>query len=329
MNAKTRLISPPQARGLQASATDRGIFTILAIDHRPSLREMVNPGAPASVSAETLTDIKLAVVRELAPLASGVLLDPEYGAAQMIAVGALPGHVGLLCPLEVEGYFGDPCARQTRLMEGWSAEKAKRLGATGVKILIFYHPDSSTAEQQEELLRCVVAESERWEIPLFLEPISYTLDPRFPRESFEFARDRRRIVVESVKRLGALKPNVLKVEFPVDVKHETERTVWAEACAELDEAAPVPWALLSAGEPFDIFREQVRVACENGCSGFLAGRAVWREVATLDGEARGEFLETTARQRLQTLVEIAEELGTPWSARYSIAHPDENWYRDF
>lgn len=329
MNAVTRLISPPQARGLQASATTKGIFTILAIDHRDSLREMTNPAVPAAVSAEMLTEIKLAVLKELAPLASGVLLDPDYGAAQAIAAGALPGHVGLLCPLEVEGVFGDPLERQTMLMEGWNAEKAKRLGATGVKLLIFYHPDSPAAEVQEELLYGVVSECERAEIPLFVEPISYSLDPAIPKESIEFARERRRIVVDSVKRLGALKPNVLKVEFPVDVRYETERAVWAEACAELDEAAAVPWALLSAGEPFDIFREQVCVACENGCSGFLAGRAVWREVATLSGGARREFLETTARERLRTLVEIAEEHGTAWSARYTIARPDENWYRGF
>ncbi|MBI4671023.1 MAG: tagatose 1,6-diphosphate aldolase [Chloroflexi bacterium] len=299
-----------RARALQASATPNGVFTILAMDHRDALRVMVNPAAPETVSADTLTDLKLAVVQQLAPLASAVLLDPIYGAAQAIVAGALPGHVGLLCALEDQGYLGNPFARQTALLDGWNVEKAKRLGATGVKILLLYHPDSPAAEQQEELVRGVLRECARHEIPLFLEPISYALDSNVVKSSAQFARERRRIVVESVKRLGALKPDVLKVEFAVDVKYETERAVWADACAELDAASPVPWALLSADEPFEVFREQVRVqALENG--------------------ARTNFLETLATHRFQTLVEIAREYGKPWSARYAMPNVNANWYREF
>ncbi len=323
------MLSLGRARALQASASANGVFTILAIDHRDALRVMINRADPASVPADMLTAIKLDVVRHLAPLASAVLLDPLYGAAQAIASGALPGHVGMLCAIEDQGYLGDPFARQTRLLDGWSVAQAKRLGATGVKILLLYHPDSQAAAQQDELVRGVLQECERHGIPLFLEPISYPLDPKVAKGSPEFARERRRIVMASVKRLGALGPDVLKVEFPVDAKYETDRAVWADACAELDAASPVPWALLSADEPFEIFREQLCIACENGCSGFLAGRAVWREAATLPGAERARFLETEAVSRFQALVEIARAHGKPWTARYTFPQPDENWYRGF
>ncbi|MBI3243172.1 MAG: tagatose 1,6-diphosphate aldolase [Chloroflexi bacterium] len=324
------MISPGRIRGLQASAAPQGIFTILAIDHRDALRVMLDAHTPESVPASQLTELKLAITRCLAPQASAVLLDPLYSAAQAITSQALPGHVGLLCALEEQGYLGDPHRRRTTLLPGWSVEKAKRLGATGVKILLFYHPEAGmAAEKQEQLVRAVLAECHRWETPFFLEPISYSLDPSIQKGSVEFARLRRRIVVESARRLGALGPDVLKVEFPVDVKHDTDQAAWAEACAELDEAASAPWALLSADEPFEVFKQQLRVACQAGCSGFLAGRAVWRGAVKLTGAERENFLENVARRRFAELVEIALEFGKPWQRRHSLPEINEQWHLQY
>ena len=41
-----------------------------------------------------------AVIRALAPYATGSLLDPEIGAAQCIADGSLPGRAGLLVAVD-------------------------------------------------------------------------------------------------------------------------------------------------------------------------------------------------------------------------------------
>lgn len=306
------MLSSGRTRALQANATARGVFSILAIDHRDAMRVMVNPNAPETVSAERLTEIKLAVVGKLAAEASAVLLDPIYSAEQAVTTHTLPGHVGLLCALEDQGYLGDPFARETVLLNGWSVEQSKLLGATGVKLLLLYNPDTVSADAQDDLVRGVLDDCGRFEIPLFLEPISYAADATKPKGSAEFARERRRIVIESVRRLGALGPDVLKVEFPIDAKHDRDETLWADACAELNAASPVPWALLSGDEPFDTFKRQLQIACENGCSGFLVGRSVWRDAATLAGAARDDFLETTARPRLRELAAIADRYATPW-----------------
>jgi tagatose 1,6-diphosphate aldolase len=323
-------LSPGRMRSLQASATARGIFTILAVDHRDALRAMVQPNAPEAVSAAQLTEVKLAIVRHLAPGASAVLLDPVYSAAQAIVSGSLPGHVGLLCALEEQGYLGDALNRQTTLLSGWSVAKAKRLGATGVKILLFYHPEAGlAAEMQEQLVRAALADCQRYDLPLFLEPIAYSPDPKAKKGTEGFARQRRRIVVESARRLSALQPDVLKVEFPIDVRYESDKAVWREACAELNEAASVPWALLSADEPFETFKHQLRIACEAGASGFLAGRSVWREAATLVGEAREAFLAVTARHRFGELVEIAQAFGKPWTESGTLPQANEAWYQGY
>src|ERR1700730_3403332 len=164
----TEALSPGRMRGLQACATSRGIFTILAADHRDALRAMIQPNAPEAVSAAQLTEIKLAIVQHLAPGASAVLLDPIYSAAQAIVSGTLPGHVGLLCALEEQGYLGDSLSRQTTLLSGWSVVKAKGVGARGAKILLFYHPEAGlAAETQEQLVRAALADCQQYDLPLF------------------------------------------------------------------------------------------------------------------------------------------------------------------
>ena len=81
-------------RGLDACASARGTFAVLALDHRQNLRRELRPDDPAAVTYEEMVAFKRAVVRALAPVATGTLLDPEIGAAQCIADGSLPGSAG-------------------------------------------------------------------------------------------------------------------------------------------------------------------------------------------------------------------------------------------
>jgi len=323
-------LSIGKARALQQCSTANGAFTILAADHRDAMRTMIDSTRPQEVSSQTLTDIKLDIVRSLSDMSSAVLLDPLYSAGQAIADGALLGHAGLLVALEDQGYLGDPYNRETTSLSGWSVEKARRLGATGVKVLLFYHPDAGAAAQKQEMYtQAIIADCQHQDLPLFLEPISYPLSPEIKKSSSEFASGRRRVVIESARRLGALGPNVLKLEFPVDAVHHSDPALWADACAELNDASSVPWILLSAGEPCETFCQQLTIACEAGCAGFAVGRSVWNEAVTLPSEERLHFLATTARERFKRLVDIAESSAHSWRERYTLLMPDENWYRTY
>lgn len=323
-------LSIGKIRALQRCATPGGVFTILAADHRDAMRTMIDPARPQAVSSQTLTDIKLDIVRSLRDLPSAVLLDPLYSAAQAIADGALTGQAGLLVALEEQGYLGDPYNRETTSLSDWGVEQARRMGASGVKVLLFYHPDAgATAEKQENFAQEIIVDCERYELPLFLEPISYPLQPGVQKNSAEFADQRRRVVVESARRLGALGVDILKVEFPVDATHHPDRARWADACAELNDAAPVPWVLLSAGEPFETYCDQLTIACQAGCAGFAVGRSIWNEAATLSPEERARFLSTTARERFKRLAEIAQTSAHSWQNRYTFPILNENWYRTY
>ncbi len=307
-----------KVRGLQATASPRGVFTILAQDHRGSLRRLIAPDDPDSVTDEQLTAWKRRIVKALGPWASAVLLDPQYGAGQCIASGDLPGHVGLLVSLEETGYEGDPMDRRSRLVAGWSVGKAKRMGASACKLLVHYHPDAGNEAAQRALVEEVAAACRRYDIPLFLEPVSFSIQPNVSKDSAAFARERRRVVIETARRLSGLGADVLKMEFPVDPLREQDERVWREACRELTEASTVPWALLSAAVPFDLFERMVTVACESGASGFIAGRAIWADALRVPAAD----VETALRQaadRLARLSVLAEEKGVPWYERHPLA----------
>jgi tagatose-1,6-bisphosphate aldolase len=310
-------------RGLQQCASHRGTFTCLALDHRQNLRYSLNPKNPDSVPANTLRDFKLEVVAALAGDATAVLLDPEYSAAQAVAAGVIPGNAGLVVAVEATGYTGDPTARHCRILPGWSVEKAKRMGASAIKLLVYYHPDSTTASEIESFVSQVADECKNHDLALMLEPLSYSLDDRKKFASEE----KRHVVVETAKRLTPLGVDILKAEFPLDILEKDQNT-WREACEEISSASVVPWILLSAAVDYETYVNRVTIACNAGASGIAVGRAVWKEAVQLQGEERISFLQTVAKVRLSRLTSLCNALGKPLNDFYQT---DEafDWYAKY
>ena len=320
------MLSAGKVRRLTEVSSTGGVFNILAVDHRDTMRAVLMPDDPDGVTPRTMTDTKLDLVEGVGDLASAVLLDPEYSAFQAVAARALRGDTAFLCALEAVGYMGDPQARVTTVLQGWSVEKAARVGASGIKLLLLYRPDSEAAADQERLVEEVVAECARYEIPLFLEPVSYEADGPASPGNAQHGADRRTVVSESARRLGSLGPDVLKLQFPADPSTDDDRSSWRDACAELNEASPVPWALLSGGGPFESFRDQVRIACESGASGFVVGRALWGDYVTAPIEQRQRLLESVVRPRFAELTDIAVNTGADWASRLDLPSFDEGAY---
>jgi tagatose 1,6-diphosphate aldolase len=310
-------------RGLMSCGTRKHTFSVLALDHRGNLRRAMNPLNPDSIPYRELVEFKNQVVSALSPFCSAVLLDPEIGAAPAIASGALSGDVGLLVAIEETGYTGSPSARASQILPGWSVGKICRMGASGVKLLVYYHPDSPLAKRQEDLISQVADDCLRYDLPLFLETLSYSLDPDVKRLP---SKERRQVIIETARKLTSLGVDILKAEFPVDVSQELDRKVWQEACRELAVASLVPWTLLSAGVDFDTFMEQVKIACKAGASGVLAGRAVWKEAVDLNEEARLKFLRNTAADRMAKLTALCDDLAHPWTASTQQPVAGEDWY---
>ena len=325
-------LSVGKLRGLQRLAGAGDVFTMCAMDHRGSMQRLIAPERPDDVGYHTLVMYKEDLCEALAPVSSAVLLDPLYGAAQGVAAGLLPADVGLLVSVEATGYTDVGGSRATELLPGWSVEKTRRMGADAAKLLVYYRPDDSAgAVHQREVVRHFTHECTRNDLPCLVEAVAYRREAA-GEDRAAFAARRREIVVETARQLSALDIDILKAEFPGDVRTERDEGRLLAACQALDAATDVPWVLLSAGVTFDEFAVQVRLACEAGAAGFLAGRAVWQEAFALaDRGDRRRWLETVGADRMRRLGDIAGTSGRPWWRKWTtqpraLADVREGWY---
>jgi tagatose-1,6-bisphosphate aldolase len=269
-----------------------------------------------------LKRFKLDVMSHVLPEASAVLTDPEYGSAKAISSGILTGNKGLLQPLEVTDYTPHPSQRETTMIPGWGVGKIKRMGSSGVKLLLYYHPEAANAAGQRAIVEQVVAQCQQHDIPFFLEPIAYSLNPGQPLSSAE----KRVVVVESARTFSTMGVDVLKVEFPLQADESTDEAEWADALEELNEACGVPWALLSAGVGFTTFARQTALACKHGASGVIVGRAVWGDAVPLHPVERIHFLATVGAARMAHLAVLCGD-GNPWFHRVRLPRDlPEEWY---
>lgn len=292
-------LAPGKWQRLRSLTDEEGRFKMMAIDQRDSLRRALGQATgrgSEQVNGEELAEVKALITKELAPLASAVLTDPEYG--YPYSLPHLPPRVGLLLACEESGYERagpDGRERASRLLAGWSAREALRLGADAVKLLIYYRPDGSEEVRvhQQALVQQVGEECASVGLPFLLEIVGYPVHEA-SADSAEFARRKPELVIGSAAEFSAPRYNVdiLKLEFPADLKWTREyargafdgkerEPAYALAdvrrfCQELDEAAGVPWVILSAGVGIGEFLAQLELAVEAGASGFLCGRAIWQ-----------------------------------------------------
>lgn len=320
----TTQITPGRYRGLKAtSMAEKDIFGIVAFDQRGSYRRMM----PDDTTYEQLVQVKVEIINALSQNGSAILTDPIYGLSPAMHMN---GKSGLLFALEKSGYSGDSTYRKVEFFDAWTPEKLRKIGANAAKILVYYNPQNQAlADELDETVGKMIDDCHQWDLPVFVEPMSYSLDENIAKDSPEFAEQKVEIVVETARRLALIGTDVLKMEFPMDYKYNDNPDEWRDACQKISDAVAVPWVLLSAGVDFETFEQQLVSACEGGASGFLAGRAIWKECATMSTEDRATFLETTATERLNRLLEIAKEKATPWTAFYSVQGSTADWFETY
>jgi tagatose-1,6-bisphosphate aldolase len=290
--------------GLDAIADADGRLAVLAMDQRATLRRMLTAaGKPAEDS--DLAAFKLDVISALAPYASGVLTDVEYGVGPVRAAGAIPAGVGLLVAAE-------PAEKQKFNGEYVNAADPERDAAwvranTGdaMKFLIYWNPDRVAVPGEPDLAQItldvvagLVSDCRAAGIPSVVEPLVSFAPDASPSQG-----EKEAAVRQSAKRLAALGMDLLKLEWPGD----------AAGCAEVTAAlGNVPWALLSAGVKYEDFVDRVRIALDNGACGVIAGRAIWGEAVDFDGDERRAWLADVAVPRMKGLLEVLGKHGRSW-----------------
>lgn len=253
---------------------------MLAFDHRGSFKKMINPEDPESVEQEIAKNIKKEIISPILDQFTGILVDPEYG---LPAYKELNSSVPFLLPIEKSGYTDKEGERVTEIEFG--ADNIKGEGASGVKILVYYNPEASTAASQIKIARQALDDAHNSGLPLFCEIVHYgSIDYDVPRSVCEFIR-------------GGVDTDVYKLEFPGSQRHAEEIT---------NLLGETPWILLTRGVDFDTFYEQLKISKEGGCKGFLAGRALWKEYFDYQNspDQKQKFLTETLPERFRKISEL-------------------------
>jgi tagatose-1,6-bisphosphate aldolase len=292
-------------KNLDDIAGDNGVFSIIAMDQRNTLRRMFTAVGREGTDEE-LRLAKADVARALTPLASGILLDPTYGVPAVTAAGALAPECGLLVAAEPtvrDTYNGEPRShRDPALNAEWVLDQR----GDAVKFFVQLRADRPAPAAGEpdlvaealSVCRAVVDDCRAEGVPSVIENLVYAL----PGEDLS-GKNWEDAIIEAARALNELDIDLLKLEYPGS----------PEGCRRLAAVLDRPWAVLSAGVPFDDFTEVLKVAFDDGgASGFIAGRSVWRESLALAGAARQDFLDNVARPRLDALVAVATERARPW-----------------
>ncbi len=87
--------------------------------------------------------------------------------------------------------------------------------------------------------------------------------------------------------------------------------------------------MLSAGVSYETYLRQVVIACRSGASGVAVGRAVWKEASGLTGQARADFLQGEAQQRMQKVTALCNALARPWTDFYPAPTIGADWYASY
>ena len=296
----------PRTGTLDDIAPDSQVFSIIAMDQRNTLRRMFT-AAGFDASDGDLRTAKADVARVLTPAASGLLSDPTYGVPAITDAGALAPDCGLLVaaePAERRSYQGEPRTHRDPALDArWVLDQ----GGDVLKFFVQLRADRPAPSPgqpdlvAEALAVCeeIIRDCRATGVPVVIENLVYTR----PGEDLQ-GQAREDAIIESARALNDLDIDLLKLEYPGS----------PEGCRRLAGILGRPWAVLSAGVPFGQFTDIIRIAAEEGgASGFIAGRSVWREVVSLAGQERQEFLTSVALPRLERLIAVAERSARPWT----------------
>jgi sulfofructosephosphate aldolase len=293
-------------RTLSDIATPGGVFAIIAMDQRNTLRRMFS-AVGIDATDDDMVTAKTDVARALTPFASGILFDPTYGVPAVTGTGALADTCGLLVASEPaeRGKLGvEPVTRRDPDLDSrWVLAQ----GGDANKFFAQLRADRPAPRAGEpdlvaqclQAVREVVADCQDVGIPSVIENLVY------PFEGEDLAGGRREdAVIEAARALNEIDCDLLKLEYPGS----------PEGCRRLAEVLDRPWAVLSAGVPFDDFTRVLQIAFdEGGASGFIAGRSVWREALPLSGNDRERFFADVARPRLERLTAVATDRARPYT----------------
>lgn len=282
--------------GLADVARPSGGFAMLAVDQREAMRAMFAEHSTEPVTDAHLTEFKVAATRVLTPFASAVLVDKQFAFDAVVEAGAVAPTCGLIAAADHFIAGNGEFVTAVDIDRAVDPAAVREQGAVAMKLLVIHRPDEAASGRiamvEEFVDRCHAAG-----LVSIIEPVA-----KAPRAGG--AWDAEACIIEAARELGSLGADLYKAEVPFKGQGPTDQI--RRACAQITEAVSSPWVVLSSGVPTDLFPQSVELACLEGASGFLAGRAVWASVIGSDDIERD--LHEISIPRLQHLAQIVDEV---------------------
>lgn len=283
-------------RDLSVLARSGGGFAMLAVDQREALRAMFAEHQDAPVTDEQLTGFKVAATRVLSPYASAVLVDKQFAFDQVVQAGVVAPSCGLIAAADQFIAGNGEFVTDVEIDRTVDPQTVKEQGAVAMKLLVIYRPDGQPATRigmvEEFVQRCHEAD-----LVSIIEPVA-----KAPRDGRAWDWDDG--VLAAARELGSLGADLYKAEVPL--KGQGDHGEIRRRCAAITAAVSSQWVVLSTGVPADLFPTAVELACSQGASGFLAGRAVWASVVGSQDVERDLYEVSIPRlERLAAIVDAA------------------------
>lgn len=331
------LTQPGKLRGLQRLADADGVFSMLAVDQRPPVEQLIAERRGASVAAHAdMVDLKRVLLDELGPTASAVLLDPLTAFPSGERVGA---RQGLILTLEDAVVEHTDAGRRTKWIDDWSVDQIKRAGADAVKLLAWYRPDAGPAvlAHQQRLVAETGADCERFDIPFVLELLLYQFPGQLSGAQPFHGAQRAELVLESLEAFAGSEfaVDVFKIESPYLPEElppiASDGGFHQSVFDDVHRVVGRPWVLLSGGADRSSFLRALEYAYAAGASGYLAGRSIWWDAATrfpdLDGIRRE--LRDDAVSFMREVNALTRERAAAWHLRGDDVTPRPDPGPDF
>jgi sulfofructosephosphate aldolase len=282
------------APALSALARPSGGFAMLALDQREAMRRMFAEHQDGPVADEQVTAFKLAAARILTPYASAVLIDRQFAFDRVVAESAVAPGCALIAAADEFAPAHGELVGEVTIDRAVDPQRVKEQGAVALKLLVLYRPDTP-AGPRIAMVEGFVETCRSAGLISIIEPVS-----RAPLGGGDWDWDAG--VLAAAEELGDRGADLYKAEVPMHGQGDPDEI--RRRCARISAAVASPWVVLSSGVPQDVFPTAVELACAEGASGFLAGRAVW---ASCIGAADVEHeLAGAAAARLRRLRDIVD-----------------------
>jgi sulfofructosephosphate aldolase len=245
-----------------------------------------------------LTDFKLKVIETLTPHASAVLIDRELAWEQALQSGAVARSCALVAAADTLVPSADELVAEASIDDLVVPERVRDQGAVALKLLVLWRP-RDPAEPRIAMVEDFIARCRRAGLVSVIEPVV-----RKPHDGGAYDRDAG--ILAAAEELGRRGVDIYKCEVPL-YGAGPEREV-RNACAAINRAVDGEWVVLSSGVKPDAFPQAVEWACQEGASGFLAGRAVWSGAIGQPDLRRA--LQQDSVPRLQKLCDVVDRAVT-------------------